>query len=101
MRVKCKLAELRSQILQYLHSFAWVFVCAERQQLVWSLGNLTLLTGSANASLLNSDFPIKMSKLEQRANPFMTAHGVYTGSIPPGYCHTPADCKKRGELMLK
>ncbi len=101
MCVKRKLAELRSQNSQYDHNFAWVLVCAERQQLVWSLGNLTLLTGSTSSSLLNADFPIKMRKLEQRANPFITAHGVYTGIIPPGYCHTPADCKERGERMLK
>lgn len=76
-------------------------LCAERTQLVWSLGNLTLLTGPTNASLQNADFPIKVEKLKERAISFVTAQKVYTGSTGVEVCFHPADCDKRGEAMLR
>ncbi|DBA99040.1 TPA: hypothetical protein ACH3X1_014181 [Trebouxia sp. C0004] len=81
---------------------AWASWSAdERNQLVWSLGNLTLLTGPTNASLQNADFPIKVEKLNERAIKFVTAQKVYTGSTGAEVCFHPADCDERGEAMLR
>ena len=74
---------------------------ADANLLLWSLGNLTLLTGPHNSKIQNNEFAIKVEKLRDRALVFVGALLVYTGAHNSSVVFTPENCEQRGETMLK
>ncbi len=70
-------------------------------QLLWSLGNLTLLEGPTNASVGNREYWEKCQKFFKRAKAFVGASRVYYSQCEKGTLWTPQQCSERGERMLR
>ena len=70
-------------------------------QLLWSLGNLTLLEGRTNASVSNKEYWEKCHKFFKRAKGFVGASIVFYPQCEKGTLWTAQQCSERGEGMLR
>ena len=59
-----------------------VYVYADHQQLIWTLGNLTLLTAANNRTFQNDEFGVKCQNLNSRAVHFASAGMLYSTAFP-------------------
>lgn len=73
---------------------------ADKLELTWSLGNLTLLSGPTNSHLRNAEFDKKCDRLSARAEAFASAKNVYV-PCEKGTTWSPDQCRQRGKEHVK